>query len=81
MAFMAHGLMALPRGLEAAFATRGGPFPWPIYAVGLLLAAAGLRLALRSAEELSELPPRSTRRRPRVRRLLTGALELFDLTR
>jgi hypothetical protein len=81
MAFMAHGLLALPRGLEAAFAARGGPFPWPIYVVGLLLAAAGLRLALRPADELSELPPRPTRRRLGVRRLLTGALELFDLSR
>jgi hypothetical protein len=81
MAFMAHGLMALPRGLEAAFATRGGAFPWPIYALGLLLAAAGLRLALRPADELSELPRRPTRRRADVRRLLTGAMELFGLSR
>jgi hypothetical protein len=81
MAFMAHGLLALPRGIEAAFATRGGPFPWPIYAAGLLLAVAGLRLVLRGASELAEVPPRARQRRIALRRLLTGALELLDLTR
>ena len=81
LAFMAHGLLALPRGLEAAFAARGGPFPWPIYALGLLLGLVGLRLALRAAPDVPELPPTPTRRRLALRRLLTGALELFDLTR
>jgi hypothetical protein len=81
LAFMADGLLALPRGLEAAFTARGGPFPWPIYAVGLLLGAVGLRLALRTASQLPELPPPTTRRGLALRRLLTGALELFDLSR
>ena len=35
-AFLAGALAALPRGVDAAFATRGGPFPWPVYLAGLL---------------------------------------------
>jgi hypothetical protein len=42
VAFMLHGLLALGDGLEAAFLVRGGAFPWPIYAVGVLLASVGL---------------------------------------
>jgi hypothetical protein len=43
VAFMADAILALPRGgLEAAYDVRGGPFPWPIYAAGLLLCSAGL---------------------------------------
>jgi hypothetical protein len=41
-AFMANALLALPAGLEAAYAVRGGPFPWPIYLLGLGLASVGL---------------------------------------
>jgi hypothetical protein len=43
LAFMANALVALPNGgLEAAYYAREGPFPWPIYAVGVLLGSAGL---------------------------------------
>jgi hypothetical protein len=43
VAFMANALLALPNGgIEAAYYARGGPFPWPIYALGLLLGSAGL---------------------------------------
>jgi hypothetical protein len=41
-AFMAGALAALPRGVEVAFATRGGPFPWPLYGLGLALGVLGL---------------------------------------
>jgi hypothetical protein len=41
-AFMADALAALPRGVEVAFATRGGPFPWPVYGLGLVLGVLGL---------------------------------------
>jgi hypothetical protein len=43
VAFMADALVALlGRGLEAAYYTRGGPFPWPMYTVGVLLGSVGL---------------------------------------
>jgi hypothetical protein len=43
LAFMADAIVALPSGgLEAAYYVRGGPFPWPIYAAGVLLCSAGL---------------------------------------
>jgi hypothetical protein len=43
VAFMADAIVALPSGgLEAAYYVRGGPFPWPIYAAGVLLCSAGL---------------------------------------
>ena len=42
-AFMANALAALADGgIEAAYYTRGGPFPWPLYAAGLVLGATGL---------------------------------------
>jgi hypothetical protein len=47
LAFMADALAALPNGIEAAYLARGGPFPWPIYLLGLVLVVAGLRVALR----------------------------------
>jgi hypothetical protein len=41
-AFMAGALLALPRGLEAAFSVRDAPFAWPIYAVGMTIGVAGV---------------------------------------
>ena len=41
-AFMADALRALPGGLSAAFAARGGSFPWLPYLVGVVLAGVGL---------------------------------------
>ena len=55
LAFMAHALLALPRGIEAAYMVRGGPFPWPLYATGLVLMVAGLALALRRGGAFAEL--------------------------
>jgi hypothetical protein len=47
LAFMATPLLALPDGgIEAAYNSRGGPFPWPIYAVGLAVGALGLLRAV-----------------------------------
>jgi hypothetical protein len=78
-AFMADALVALPRGIEAAFSVRGGPFPWALYSLGLALAAVGLVQALwRVAAELPELPPRAAYGGG-LRGRLTRALELFDL--
>jgi hypothetical protein len=42
LAFMADSLLALPRGVEAAYLARGGAFQWAIYGLGLILAALGL---------------------------------------
>jgi hypothetical protein len=43
LAFMANALAVLPSGgLGAAYYARGGPFPWPVYAAGLLVGSAGL---------------------------------------
>jgi hypothetical protein len=50
VAFMADALRALPDGLAAAFFVRGGDFPWPLYAVGLLVAAWGLVRSLTRVE-------------------------------
>jgi hypothetical protein len=47
LAFMANALLALPDGgIEAAYYARGGPFPWPMYALGVLVGGAGLVRAL-----------------------------------
>jgi hypothetical protein len=46
IAFMANSLDALPDGLDAAFSVRGGPFAWPIYLLGLVVASFGLLRAL-----------------------------------
>lgn len=47
LAFMIHPLLALPGGgIDAAYNARGGPFPWPLYAVGVLLGSAGLARGL-----------------------------------
>jgi hypothetical protein len=46
MAFMANALAALPVGVEAAFSVRGGPFPWPVYLVGVLVGSLGMVRAL-----------------------------------
>jgi hypothetical protein len=45
-AFMADALRALPRGLLAAYLVRGGPFPWPVYLVGLGFGIVGLARSL-----------------------------------
>lgn len=46
-AFMANALLALPfGGVEAAYYARGGPFPWPVFAAGLLMGSAGLARSL-----------------------------------
>jgi hypothetical protein len=80
VAFMADALLALPRGLEAAYYARGGAFAWPIYGLGLVLIAVGLVHALISGP-LPEAPPRPSSRRVGLRRLWTGTLELLDLGR
>jgi hypothetical protein len=50
LAFMANAVMALPTGLEVAYDTRGGgPFPWPLYLVGLCIASSGLVRAITRA--------------------------------
>lgn len=41
-AFMIDALQALGGGLPAAFAARGGAFPWPLYLAGLAIGALGL---------------------------------------
>jgi hypothetical protein len=41
-AFMADAIAALPRGLEAAYASRGGAFPWPLYTLGVVVGCYGL---------------------------------------
>ena len=46
VAFMANALHALPDGLVAAFSVRGGPFPWPIFLLGLVVGSFGLLRAL-----------------------------------
>jgi hypothetical protein len=42
IAFMLNALLALGGGLLAAFETRGGPFPWPLYLTGAGLAVVGV---------------------------------------
>ena len=50
LAFMANALQALPEGgIEAAYYARGGPFPWPVYALGMLVGSAGLLRSLTRA--------------------------------
>jgi hypothetical protein len=49
LAFMFNALLALPRGLEAAFSARAGSFPWPVYGIGLLVGAGGLIRAVTRA--------------------------------
>jgi hypothetical protein len=61
LAFMANALAALPEGgIEAAYYARGGPFPWPVYAVGMLLGSAGLVRSLTrvNVERVEKLPNR-----------------------
>jgi hypothetical protein len=61
LAFMAGALRALPEGgIEAAYYVRGGPFPWPVYALGMLVASAGLvrSLTRANAERIENLPNR-----------------------
>ena len=41
VAFMQDALLLLPSGMELAQAARGGPFPWSMYLVGLVLAGVG----------------------------------------
>jgi hypothetical protein len=42
VAFMSTALLELPHGIEAAYYSRGGPFPWPIFLVGALVGGYGL---------------------------------------
>jgi hypothetical protein len=54
VAFMYDALIQLVGGLEAAFESRAGPFPWPIYVAGVVLAVAGLwRGLMLPGEELA----------------------------
>jgi hypothetical protein len=47
LAFMWDALGKLPAGgIEAAYYAHGGPFPWPIYALGVAIGGAGLARAL-----------------------------------
>jgi hypothetical protein len=49
IAFMWGALAALPNGIEAAYYTRGGPFPWPLFLVGVAIGTYGLwRVLIRS---------------------------------
>jgi hypothetical protein len=41
-AWMFEPLTALPRGIEAAFSVRNGMFPWPLYAIGVVIGCYGL---------------------------------------
>ena len=41
-AFMADALLALPQGIQATYYVRPGPFPWPLFAAGLLAGGVGL---------------------------------------
>ena len=61
LAFMANALAALPEGgIEAAYYARGGSFPWPVYAVGMLIGSAGLVRSLTrvNVERVEKLPNR-----------------------
>jgi hypothetical protein len=61
LAFMANALAALPEGgIEAAYYARGGAFPWPVYAVGMLIGSAGLvrSLTRANADRTEKLPNR-----------------------
>jgi len=42
VAFMSSALLELPHGIEAAYYSRGGPFPWLIFLAGALLGGYGL---------------------------------------
>ncbi len=42
VAFMWTALATLPNGIEAAYYARGGPFPWPIFLVGIAIGTFGL---------------------------------------
>jgi hypothetical protein len=46
VAFMLNALLALGQGLEAAYSSRAGPFPWALYVVGVGLATLGLARGL-----------------------------------
>jgi hypothetical protein len=48
LAFMSNALAVLPKGIEAAYYVRGGPFPWPIFSLGAAIGTFGLvRLLVR----------------------------------
>jgi hypothetical protein len=50
LAFMWTALATLPNGIEAAYYARGGPFPWPIFLVGVVIGIFGLwRVLIRSS--------------------------------
>jgi hypothetical protein len=42
VAFMWTALATLPNGIETAYYARGGPFPWPIFLVGIAIGTLGL---------------------------------------
>jgi hypothetical protein len=42
VAFMWTAILTLPNGLEAAYNARGGPFPWPLFALGAVIGSYGL---------------------------------------
>jgi hypothetical protein len=46
LAFMLNALEALPNGVEAAYYVRGGPFAWPIFAIGAATGVVGLARVL-----------------------------------
>jgi len=50
VAFMWTALAVLPNGIEAAYYARGGPFPWPIFLIGVAIGTFGLsRVLIRSS--------------------------------
>ncbi len=50
LAFMAGAVLTLPSGLDVAYDTRGGgPFPWPLFLLGLGIASSGLVHAITRA--------------------------------
>lgn len=42
VAFMSTALLELPHGIEAAYYSRGGPFPWLIFLLGAFVGGYGL---------------------------------------
>jgi hypothetical protein len=50
VAFMYHAIVALRGGVEAAFTTRGGEFPWLLYLSGVVIGCVGLARGLTRAK-------------------------------
>ncbi len=53
IAFMLDALVAAVHGLDAAYEVRAGPFPWPIYLAGVVLAIGGLWRGLVQPREVA----------------------------